>query len=304
MSEVSFTTEVRSALASVQIKARCCRKALLFGMLYSVSDFENRQIRLTADLEKSMHLFTVMARSVCHADLIWENVTRRTRRGEVQEIWRLLGGEECFPSSLIEEFAAADRDLHNGQICENCFASFIRGVFLTCGTIVSPNSAYHMEFAISDSKRSEDFTNLLCELGFSARITTRRGVRAVYLKESEVIEDLLTYIGAPQVALKIMNTKIMRDIRNNENRRANCDAANIFKSTGAAALQIRSIRQLQDSGELSTLPKSLQITAALRLEHPEVSLVELAGLHEPPITKSGVSHRLQKLVEAAKSESE
>jgi DNA-binding protein WhiA len=304
MSEPSFTAEVRTALTGVQMKARCCRKALLFGMLYPVSDFANRQIRLTADLEKTMHLFTVMARSVCHADLIWENVPRRTRRGEAQEIWRLLGGEECFPPALIDEFAAVEQDLHKLHICENCFAAFIRGVFLTAGTIVSPSSAYHVEFALSDPDRSQAFTELLCELGFSARITTRRGVRAVYLKESEVIEDLLTYIGAPQVALQIMNTKIMRDIRNNENRRANCDTANIFKSTGAAAIQIRSIKQLTESGKLATLPKSLQITAALRLEYPEVSLIELAGLHEPPITKSGVSHRLQKLVDAADEKEE
>lgn len=304
MSQTSFTVEVRNALAGVQIKPRCCRKALLLGMLYPASDFAGGQIRLTADLEKSMHLFTVMARSVCHADLIWENVTRRTRRGETQEIWRLLGGEECFPSELIAEFAAAVEDLHSLSTCENCFAAFIRGVFLTCGTIVSPSSAYHVEFALSDPKRSQDFTDLLCELGFSARITTRRGVRAVYLKESEVIEDLLTFVGAPQIALQIMNAKIMRDIRNNENRRANCDTANIYKSTGAAALQIRSIQQLQESGKLATLPKSLQITAAIRLEHPEVSLIELAGLHEPPITKSGVSHRLQKLVDAAEVKDE
>lgn len=299
MSGSSFTFEVRNALAGVQIKPRCCRKALLCGMLYPSSDFAKREIRLTVDLDKSMHLFTAMARSVCHAELIWEEASRRSRRGEVQEIWRLLGGEECFPPSLLEEFATAEADPRSLQICENCFAAFIRGVFLTCGTIVSPSSAYHMEFALSDPYRSESFAELLCELGFSARITTRRGVRAVYLKESEVIEDLLTFIGAPQIALQIMNTKIMRDIRNNENRRANCDTANIYKSTGAAALQIRSIKQLQAGGKLATLPKPLQVTAALRLEHPEVSLIELAGLHEPPITKSGVSHRLQKLVAAA-----
>ncbi len=295
----SYTVEVKSVLIGVQVKSRCCRKALLYGMLYPSSDFSKREIRLTADSERTMHLFTAMARSVCRAELIWEQVSRRSRRGEAQEIWRLLGGEECFPDPLLEEFTAADGELTRIRTCENCLAAFLRGVFLSCGTIVSPESAYHVEFALSDPDRSAQFVRLLCELGFSARITTRRGVRAVYLKDSEVIEDLFTFIGAPQVALQIMNTKIMRDIRNNENRRANCDTANIYKSTGAAALQIRSIQQLQESGKLATLPEPLQITAALRLEYPEVSLIELAGLHEPPITKSGVSHRLQKLVAAA-----
>ena len=296
---VSYTAEVRTVLAGVQIKSRCCRKALLFGMLYPASDFEKREIRLNLDLEKSMALFTSMARSVCRAELIWEQVARRSRKGEPQEVWHLLGGEECFPEVLLDEFAAAGEEVTRIRTCENCLAAFIRGVFLTAGTIVSPENAYHVEFSLSDPQKSEQFTALLCELGFNARITTRRGVRAIYLKESEIIEDLFTFIGAPQVALQIMNTKIMRDIRNNENRRANCDTANIYKSTGAAALQIRSIEQLAESGKLATLPKPLQVTAALRLEHPEVSLIELAGLHEPPITKSGVSHRLQKLVAAA-----
>lgn len=299
---ISYTGEVRTILTSVQIKSRCCRKAFLFGMLYQSSNFEKREIRLNLDQERSVSLFTSMARSVCRAELIWEQVSRRSRRGEPQDVWYLLGGEECFPEALLDEFTAAGEDLSRIRTCENCYAAFLRGVFLTAGTIVSPDNAYHVEFSISDPRKSEQFSNFLCELGFTARITTRRGVRAIYLKDSEVIEDLFTFIGAPQVALQIMNTKIMRDIRNNENRRANCDTANIYKSTGAAALQIRSIQQLTESGKLATLPKPLQVTAALRLEHPEVSLIELAGLHEPPITKSGVSHRLQKLVASAEEQ--
>ncbi len=300
----SYTAEVRTALTAVQIKSRCCRKALLFGMLYPASDFQSNAVRLSTDSEKTVHLFGAMAKSVCHADLVWEKVSRRTRRGEPCEIWSLLGGEECFPESLLAEFAAAEQTLTHIRTCENCLAAFVRGVFLTAGTIVTPESAYHVEFALSDPQRSEAFAALLGELGFSAKITRRRGVRAIYLKESEVIEDLLTFIGAPQVALQIMNTKIMRDIRNNENRRANCDTANIYKSTGAAAVQIRSIKELSESGKLATLPRQLQETAALRLAHPEVSLIDLAGLHEPPITKSGVSHRLQKLVIAAEEKDE
>lgn len=295
----SYTIETKTTLSAVQIKSCCCKKAFLFGMLYPLSDFEVGEIRLSVELEKSMSLFTAMAKSVCKAELIWEQINRKSRRGEPQEIWHLLGGEECFPPALISEFAAATREISTLRICENCYAAFIRGVFLSVGTVVAPENAYHVEFAISDEGRCEQFCTILNQLGFAAKITSRRGVRAIYLKESEIIEDLFTYIGAPTVALQIMNTKIMRDIRNNENRRANCDTANIFKSTGAAAAQIRAIKQLKESGRLGTLHKNLQITAELRLEYPEVSLIELAGLHEPPITKSGVSHRLQKLVAAA-----
>lgn len=295
----SYTVETKNLLSAVQMKSRCCRKALLFGMLYPASDFAGGEIRLSVDLEKSMSLFTALAKSVCKAEMLWEQSVRKSRRGEAQEVWHLLGGEECLPSALLAEFAAASEDFSLIRKCEGCYAAFVRGVFLSVGTIVAPENAYHVEFAISDDTRCEQFCTLLTQIGFPAKITSRRGVKAIYLKESEVIEDLFTYIGAQSVSLEIMNTKIMRDIRNNENRRANCDTANIFKSTGAAANQIRAIKQLMESGRLGTLHKNLQTTAELRLEYPEVSLIELAGLHEPPITKSGVSHRLQKLIEAA-----
>ena len=135
------------------------------------------------------------------------------------------------------------------------------------------------------------------QLSFPARRTVRRGVSSLYMKESESIEDFMTYIGAAQASLSIMNAKIMRDIRNNVNRRMNCDAANIYKTTGAATGQIHAIKHLMETGRIDFLPDNLKITARLRLENPQASLEELAQLHEGNISKSGVSHRLAKIVD-------
>jgi DNA-binding protein WhiA len=89
----------------------------------------------------------------------------------------------------------------------------------------------------------------------------------------------------------------MKDIRNAQNRRSNCDAANIYKMTGKAQEHIRMIKALRDAGVYDLLAKELQITAELRETYPETSLQDLAALHEPPITKSGVNHRLKKIAE-------
>lgn len=311
---MSFAHETKTALAGVLIKDRCCKKSLLFGMLYPSSEFSHNNnpvndvqamqsaLRFSTDNEKCASLLTSMARSLCRADAIWEQVEQRSRRGRPQEVWHLLGGEELLTEALTDEFSAASEDFSRILICENCAKSFVRGLFLSVGTVVNPEKAYHLELAISDEKKCKQVCEYLCSVGIPVKITVRRGVRAIYLKESEAVEDFFTFIGAPQTALAIMNAKIMRDIRNNENRKANCDTANIYKSTGAAAAQIKAIKKLMQIGKLQTLPEPLRITASLRLEYPEVSLAELASLHEPPITKSGVTHRLAKLQAACESD--
>lgn len=304
---MSFAYETKSALAGVLIKDRCCKKALLFGLLYPSSTFVadesgQRNIRFSTDNEKCASLLGSMVRSLCRTDVLWEQVKQRSRRGGQQDIRHLLGGEELLTEGLIEEFDAASREFSHILVCENCAKAFLRGLFLSVGSVVDPEKAYHLEFAISEEEKCNKTCEYLCSVSFPVKITVRRGVRAIYLKESEAVEDFFTFVGAPQTALAIMNAKILRDIRNNENRKANCDTANIFKSTGAAAAQIKAIKKLEQNGKLPTLAEPLRITAALRLEYPEVSLAELAALHEPPITKSGVTHRLAKLQAASESE--
>lgn len=304
---MSFAYETKSVLSGVLIKDRCCKKAVLFGLLYPSSIFSEGDrlqsiIRFVTDNEKCASLLGSMVRSLCRTDALWEQVKQRTRRGMPQDFWHLLGGEELLSAPLIEEFAAASHEFSHILVCENCAKAFIRGLFLSVGTVVDPVKAYHLEFAVSEEEKCNQVCDYLCSVGFPVKITVRRGVRAIYLKESEAVEDFFTFVGAPQTALAIMNAKILRDIRNNENRKANCDTANIFKSTGAAAAQIKAIKKLEQIGKLQTLPEPLRITAALRLEYPDISLAELAALHEPPITKSGVTHRLAKLQAACEAD--
>ena len=116
---------------------------------------------------------------------------------------------------------------------------------------------------------------------------------------SSDLEDFLTFIGAPAAALRIMSTKVEKGIRNSVNRRLNCDSANLDKAVEAAQSQGAAIRKLEAAGRLEELPDKLRKTAALRLEHPELSLSELAETFDPPVTKSCLNHRLRKLVELA-----
>ena len=121
----------------------------------------------------------------------------------------------------------------------------------------------------------------------------------LYFKQSELIEDFLTMLGAPVCAMDVMQAKMEKDLRNGVNRRVNCETANLTKVVDAAQEQIAAIRRLQQAGGLEGLPEKLRQSAQLRLENPEATLQELADMQTPPVSKSAINHRMRKLVQLA-----
>ena len=84
-------------------------------------------------------------------------------------------------------------------------------------------------------------------------------------------------------------------MKNNINRRVNCETANLSKTISAAVKQIEVIKKLQKQGKFENLPDALKEIAILRLENPDASLIELGQMLENPIGKSGVNHRLKQI---------
>ena len=140
---------------------------------------------------------------------------------------------------------------------------------------------------------------LLLDAGFSPKETTRGGNSILYFKQSNLIEDFLTAIGAPVCAMGVMEAKVEKDLRNGVNRRVNCETANLTKVVDASMEQVAAIRKLQKRGQLKDLPPKLRETAKLRLENPEATLQELAAMQDPPVSKSAMNHRMRKLVALA-----
>jgi hypothetical protein len=295
--KMSFSSETKLSVCQIPVKKRCCKIALLYGLLFSTSDFSLGKIKFVTDNEKIALLCSQTIKSLLGLNTTFSDTDKRT---STQPTYRLILSEES-KNKLLDVFHYTDLIPQELFVCEECLKLFFRGLFLSVGTISNPSSGYHLEFSVSQKDRCYALCNLLCDSGFPAKITTRKGIEAVYSKESEAIEDFLTFIGAPKASLSIMNVKILRDIRNNENRRNNCDTANIYKSTGAATQQVHAIKKIQQENRLASLPEPIQTTALLRLANPEVSMSELAALHDPPITKSGVSHRLKKLVDISET---
>ena len=177
-----------------------------------------------------------------------------------------------------------------------CRRAFLRGAFLAGGSVTDPEKRYHLELSTTHLKVSRETELLLDELALKPKATERKGSSVLYFKQSEAIEDFLTLIGAPVSAMAVMSAKIEKDWRNDANRKTNCDAANVDKAVAAAQEQLAALRRLEERGQFATLPEKLRQTAELRRAHPEVTLQELAELHEPPLTKSAVNHRLRKLL--------
>lgn len=179
--------------------------------------------------------------------------------------------------------------------------SYLRGAFLATGSVNNPEtSSYHLEIYSLYEDHNQTIYEMMNRYGLNARTAKRRSGYITYLKEAEKIADFLSLIGATSSMLKFEDIRIMRDMRNSVNRIVNCENANFNKVADAANRQIESIKYLDKKIGLNNLPVKLQEIAIARMAHPEVSLKELGELVPGgPISKSGVNHRLRKIMEQA-----
>ena len=200
---------------------------------------------------------------------------------------------------IIYRFHISSRSLiHRIQrenINNNDVFAFVAGAFLSCGSISEPLKDYHLEFSVPYYNLMLDLTELLGEIGFNVKSTERKGNHVIYMKDSEVIEDLITFMGATMSSIELMNVKILKDVRNKANRIANCDAANIDRTLKASDKQIADIEYIADKIGMENMPPDLAEIAEVRLEFPEMSLKELGEELEKPLGRSGVNHRLKRI---------
>ncbi len=199
-------------------------------------------------------------------------------------VWNGLGWSRMLP--------------HNIQkTC--CKRAYLRALFLACGSVSHPEKGYHMEWVFKEEELADTLAQLMETMEIHAHRMQRKTAWVVYLKDSEEIGTLLAMMGANRAILEHENERIMRQMKNNVQRAVNCDTANLQKTVEASVRQTNCIRFLIEKGILRDLPGPLRAAADARLEAPDASIVELAGMMSPPIGKSGMNHRLRKLVEIA-----
>lgn len=182
-----------------------------------------------------------------------------------------------------------------------CKKAYIRGAFLVSGSVIDPKKAYHLEFVNTDLGLSKALSDIINYFGLYSKIIERKGYFVVYLKEGEQIVDLLNIIGAHISLLEFENVRIIKDVRNKVNRIVNCETANINKTVKASIIQVDNINFIDKTKGLSYLSKQLEEVAKIRLSFPDSTLKEIGEMLLPPVSKSGVNHRLKKINEIAEN---
>lgn len=291
---MSFAEEVKRELISLPVKMNCCKKALLFGLLYNAQTSDEGRMRVSLSLEESAALTRELLGDMA-------NVTVKEGFRAGRRIWEIEFSSKSF-SVFISKISHGQPIAEAAKFrCEECRVCFMRGIIISCATLNDPHKGYHLEMPVAklNSERLTPLSEMFAECGFLPKRTERKNSSSIYFKSNTVISDILNYSGAMQSGFDMANVCIERDIRNNENRATNCMARNISKSVEATRIQLAAINKLIESGMLDRLPQELIETAKLRLENDELSLAELAKMHEPPISKSGLNHRLEKICRAA-----
>lgn len=182
-----------------------------------------------------------------------------------------------------------------------CRRAFLRGAFLTSGSISNPGKSYHFEITCRKMQGAEELSRVMESFEIFPKIIERKNKAVVYLKDSASIVDALNVMNAPNALMKMENVRIIKDMKNSANRQYNCDSANINKVVRTAKRQLDDIRFIQQYMGFEKLTPTLREMAEVRLDHPDESLQGLGNYLDPPVGKSGVNHRLMKLSRIAQA---
>ncbi len=301
---MSFASEIKSELLRIETKTDCCIRAELCGLMcFGGALLPGGKLRISTENAATARRGFSLIKD-CF-DISGEILTNHSRAGKggnayaisidnSAEALRVLAG-----LSLLEKNAVSFRIRED--ILQNpcCHRAFLRGAFLGGGSVANPEKEYHLEFTTPRPALAEDTVRLFGEFGLTARVVQRKTNRVVYFKSSEEIGDVLNIIGAHTAYMELMNVRILKETRNQVNRRVNCETANLDKAVDAAQMQVAAIRRLQKSGRLASLSPGLREAAEMRLAYPEAPLSELGTLLH--ISKSGINHRMRKLMALAEA---
>ncbi len=292
---MSFSSDVKSELAKTENLLPCCFHAQVYGLVL-FAHFSKYNLSITTENTDVFDLYSSYINDYCGVNTYISDGSNKKMTTYVKTDEEKSKVFEKFGHDLKE----ATLRINRANISEECCsASFLRGVFLACGTVTTPERSYHLEFVVPYKKLCMDFICFLEELGLAPKYINRKGNHIVYFKDSESIEDILAIIGAQDASLYVMGIKIEKDVKNKVNRRLNFELSNINKTVDAANSQIEAIEYIEKKCGINALPDNLREIARLRIDNPEASLRDLGQLMSEPISRSGVNHRLAKIVSYA-----
>ncbi len=298
---MSFSGAAKAEICRSISQRNCCALAQCFGVLLFCNSFSADGIRIITESKEFGAALPKLFRKAFGVS--FDQQPDPDTAGKLN--FQIFDANKI--RQIMEHYGFSPNDtlsLHiNLPIVEEecCKTAFLRGAFLSGGSVTDPEKGYHLELTTTHQSVAREAYALMQDvLGFYPKTAQRSGSQVLYLKSSELISDCLTYLGAPVAAMGIMEARLEKELNNKVNRRCNCDEANTSKVVEAAQEQLGVIRILRDRGILEQLPAKLKQAALAREENPESNLTELASMMEPPISKPAMNHRLKKLAEIAR----
>ena len=298
---ISFSGAAKAEVCRVFPQRSCCALAECFGILLYCNSFTADNIKIITESREFAQFLPKLFKKAFGVD--FDNFPSLEAPGKltfqihdpekIKKIMDCCGFDPADTLALHVNLPLVEEDC--------CKTSFLRGAFMAGGSVTDPGKGYHLELATTHRNVALETWVLLRELGEPCMKSAQRSATHVlYMKQSDLISDFLTFLGAPVAGMGIITAKLEKELNNKVNRRCNCDDANASKVVEAAQEQLAAIRVLEELGVVEKLPVKLRQAAIARKNHPYSALSELAEMMDPPITKPAMNHRLKRLVEYAR----
>ncbi len=287
-----FSHEVKAELIRQEPRKACCTEAEPLAALAlaariaadgvsMVTSHPGYADRLARQLERLSGAVPTVRRESGHIRIVVETPDACLR---VLDALARIGFDPVTHRLAANAFSAA---------C--CRRAALRGMFLAGGSVGDPERGYHFEIVSRHGPAIQHALRLMHAEGIRPRVIFRPPLHVAYLKDGEQISDFLRATGAHGALLSFETMRVEKDMRNAVNRMVNCDTANSSRIANASARQLELLRTLDEGPGLGILPTDLQETARARLAFPELSIRDLGERMDPPLGKSGMSHRLRRL---------
>ena len=302
---MSFSSELKEELSKISNhKNECCKLAELAGYLITncnvvkvngefilkMTTESSSAIRRVYNAFKNLYdiePITNIANQVLNKEMLFELVV--VDKMDLQKIFQnILINVDSNLQIIVDD---------NGKIKEKdcCKRAFLRGVFMGGGSIATPENSHHLEIVLNNVQNANFINSILHNLGINAKIIKRKKMTVIYIKDSEVISNFLILIGSNKGTLEFEKTRVIKEYRNNMNRKINCEVANMDKIAVAASRQLKDILLLKKLGKFEELSDEIKKVAELREKYPEANLEKIGEMIEPKLSKAGVSHRFKKI---------
>ena len=305
---MSFSSEIKEELTKIVNKDENCKLAELAGFMITncVVAKENDEFVLRMSTEnasiirRAYNSFKALYGITADTNIEKEKVMKDTLYQ--LKIYNKDDLEKIFKDSFINinvafQVVIDDKDVIRQD--EVTIKAFLRGVFIGAGSVVNPNTRYHLEIVANNQDNALFINNMIQKIGIIGKIIKRKKAFVIYLKGAESISIFLAAIGANRGMLTFEETRVIKEMRNKINRLNNFENANFDKTLDASLSQLEDIRIIKKNRKFEKMPEPLKQLARLRMTYKEATLEELGNMLEPKLSRAGVSHRFKKIKQIA-----